>query len=88
MLEKIKQLSELPVFNGGTMEHALFTALLIVAIICLLILCVVIFRYFIKGINDIWAKHCETKQKALETSVRIEQERTKQTEITKRKAQY
>jgi hypothetical protein len=83
VFQKIVQLSQLPVFTGGKMEHALFVGLLIVIAICITIIIILVIKYLIEGIVSIWKQGCEIRLRSFDTKVKIEQEQTKQTEITK-----
>jgi len=85
MYEKFTQFSQLPVFTGGRTEHALFVIFCIAIALCATLLMILVVKYVVKGIVDIWRLRCEVKQRALTTKVEIEKELTKQTEITKRK---
>lgn len=78
MFEKITQLSQLPVFTGGRTEHALFVGLCIAIALCAVTVVVLVVKYLIKGIVDIWRLRCEVRQRALDVQVQLEQEKTKQ----------
>ena len=85
MFEKITQFSQLPVFTGGKVEHALFVVFCIAIAFCIMLTVIMTVNYFIKGIVEIWKLRCEVKRRALDIKVQIEQELTKQTQITGQK---
>ena len=78
MFEKIIQFSELPAFTGGRTEHALFVMALIASLTLCIVMIILIFRYSIKGIENMWSKICEIRITAINAKVEKEQEYTKQ----------
>lgn len=82
VFQKITQLSQLPVFTGGRTEHALFVILLVAIALCVTVLIVLVVRAIIKGIVDIWKLRCDVKQRSFDMKIQIEQEYTKQTQVT------
>lgn len=78
MFEKIKQLSELSTFNGGTAEHVLFIIVIIAFLTLTTIAIVLITRYIIKGIQEMWSRLCDVRQSAITTKAKIEEQYTLQ----------
>lgn len=81
MFEKIKQLSELSPFSGGTTEHVMFTLVLIVFLVLVAVVIILIAHYLIKGIQEMWSRLCDIRQNAIDAKVKIEQEYTKQIQV-------
>ena len=80
MFEKIIQLSQIPAFSGGTAEHVLFGFVIVASLTLLTITIVLIFRYAIKGIENMWSRICDIRQSIINSKVKIEEEYTKQIE--------
>ena len=78
MFEKLTQLSELPVFTGGRTEHALFAIVLVAFLTLSAVTIILIAKYSIKGIENMWEKICEIRITAINAKTQREQEYTKQ----------
>jgi hypothetical protein len=78
MFEKIKQLSELPAFNGGTAEHVLFVLVIVVFLTLFTITIVLVARYAVKGIQEMWSRLCDVRQSAINAKTKIEEQYTLQ----------
>jgi competence protein ComGC len=84
IIQKITQLSQLPQFSGGTVEHGLFSVIVIAIAICITLLIILVVRVIVKGLVEIWKLGCEVRKKSLDTKVQIEQERTKTSQAGRR----